>query len=100
VSFLRVLPGLCGVFHSLSRVLVSGKVLSLAVLRCCSTMGMRSHLVKLSRSLVRIVCHVYPVENDLAPDYGSIARIGRSSFGKGGPKFTAGSSLHSVRTAG
>jgi hypothetical protein len=79
---------------------VSGKVFSLAVLCCRSTMGVRSHLVKFSRSLVRIVCHVCPVENDLVPDYGSIARIGRSSFDKGGSKFTAGSSLRSVRTAG
>jgi hypothetical protein len=86
-------------FHGLPGVLVSGKVLSLAVLCCCRAMGVRSHLVKFSRSLVRIICHICPVENDLAPDYGSITRIGRSSFDKGGSKFTAGSSLHSVRTA-
>jgi hypothetical protein len=78
---------------------MSGNVFSLAVLRCCRAMGMRSHLVKLSRSLVRIICHICPVESGLAPDYGSIARIARSSFDKGRSKFTAGSSLHSVRTA-
>ena len=86
-------------FHGLPGVLVSGKMFSLAVLSCCITMSMRSHLVKLSRSLVRIICHICPVENGLAPDYGSIARIGRSSLDKGESKFTAGSSLHSVRTA-
>jgi hypothetical protein len=68
VSFLRILPGLRRVFHSLFGVLVSGKVLSLAVLCCCRAMGMRSHLVKFSRSLVRIICHICPVENGLAPE--------------------------------
>lgn len=74
MSFLRVLPGFCGMFHSLSGVLVSGKMFSFAVLSCCSTMGMRSHLVKLSRSLVRIICHICPVEND----FGAGLRLDRA----------------------
>jgi hypothetical protein len=79
VSFLRILPGLCGVFHGLFGVLVSGKVFSLAVLCCCRAMGMRSHLVKFSRSLVRIVCHVDPVENGLAPEL-RLDRVHRTKF--------------------
>ncbi len=58
VGFLRILPGLRRVLHSLPGVLVSGKVFSLAMLRCCRSVRVRSLLVKLSRSLMRIVCHV------------------------------------------
>src|ERR1700685_1318063 len=58
VSFLGILPGLCGVFHGLSGVLVPGKVLSLAVLRRCCSVRVRGHLVKFSRSLMRIVVHI------------------------------------------
>jgi hypothetical protein len=58
-SFLGGLVGLGGVFHRLPRVLVSGLVVFLAVMRGGDTMSVRGKFVQLRSSDVRILWHEF-----------------------------------------
>jgi len=56
-GFLRLPVGLHRMFHRLLGLLVSGLVIFLAVMRRGGAVRVRGLLVKLSGSLMRIICH-------------------------------------------
>jgi hypothetical protein len=46
------------VFHGLLGLLVPAQMIAFAVMRRCRLMRVRGKLVKLSRSYMRIICHI------------------------------------------